>query len=73
VFYGKNDRPSSVRFCRPIEFKFAKETPSNILEDYNFYTHKINNLQPSVENSVKSFKVTHTLYCTMIDEKYATR
>jgi len=65
----KNNRPSSVRFCRPIEFKFAKETPSNILEDYNFYTHKINNLQPSIENSVKSFKVTRTLYCTMIDGK----
>ncbi|EFN73569.1 hypothetical protein EAG_09170, partial [Camponotus floridanus] len=31
---------------------------------------EINNLQPSVENKFgKSFKVIHTLYCTMIDGK----
>lgn len=66
----RNDRPSSVRFCRPLEFKFMKETPSNILEYYNFYINEINNLHHSVENKFnKSFKVTHTLYCTMIDGK----
>lgn len=66
----RNERPSSVRFCRPLKFTFVKETPANILETYNFYMNKINNLQPSTENKCdKSFKITHTLYCTMIDGK----
>lgn len=66
----RNNRPSSTRFCRSLEFKFIKETPSNTLKDYNFYMNEINNLQSSVENkSNKSFRVTHTLNCTMIDGK----
>lgn len=66
----KNNRSSSIRFCRPLEFKFIKETSSNILENYYFYKDEINNLQPTMENKYnKSFKVTHNLYCTMIDGK----
>lgn len=66
----RNDRPLFTRFCRPLEFKFVKETSFNKLKDYNFYMNEINNMQPSVENkSNKSFSVTHTLNCTMIDGK----
>lgn len=32
-----NDRPSSVRYCRPIKFTFMKETPSTTLQEYNYY------------------------------------
>lgn len=66
-----NNRPSFVRFCRPLKFTFIKETPSSTLDNYNFYINEINNLQPSIESKSDKFfnKVTHALYCTMIDEK----
>jgi len=55
----KNDRPSSVRYCRLIKFEFFKETPSNVLREYNFYVTEIDNLQPTIviENQ-KTIKVT---------------
>lgn len=44
----KNDRPSSVRYCRPIKFLFIKENPINTLHEYNFDTKEISNLAPTV-------------------------
>lgn len=49
----KNDRPSSVRYCRPIKSEFFKETPSNILCEYNFYVTEIDNLQPTIVKTKK--------------------
>lgn len=66
----KNDRPSSVCYCRPIKFEFFKETSSNILREYNFYTTEIDNLKPTIViQDQKTIKVTHNLQCTMIDGK----
>lgn len=58
-----NDRPSSVRYCRPIKFTFKKETPSTILQEYNYYTEEINNLIPTVVtiNEI-SFTITYNLH-----------
>lgn len=66
-----NDRPSSIRFCRPIKFEFVAESAINTLNEYNYYTQKINNLLPTyvvVDNNI-SFSVIHDLQCTMIDGK----
>lgn len=65
-----NDRPSSIRFCRPIKFEFITENAINTLNEYNYYTEIINNLHPThvAVNNI-SFSVNHDLQCTMIDGK----
>lgn len=65
-----NDRPSSVRYCRPIKFTFMKETPSTTLQEYNYYKEEVNNLIPTVVtvNQI-TFTITYNLQCTMIDGK----
>lgn len=35
-----NDRPSSVRFCRPIKFEFITENTINVLKEYNYRKNK---------------------------------
>ena len=65
-----NDRPSSIRFCRPIKFEFIAENAINTLCEYNYYTEKMSSLRPThiAINSI-SFSVIHDLQCTMIDGK----
>lgn len=65
-----NNRPSSVRYCRPIKFTYRKETPSTTLTEYNYYKKEINNLIPTVVtvNQI-SFTINYNLQCTMIDGK----
>lgn len=65
-----NERPSSIRYCRPIKFEFTKETPSKTLQEYNFYTEEIRKLIPTIITKDEiSFTVTHDIKCTMIDGK----
>lgn len=65
-----NNRPSSVRYCRPIKFTFMKETPSTTLQEYNYYKKEINNLILTVETANQiTFTITYNLRCTMIDGK----
>lgn len=65
-----NERPSSIRYCRPIKFEFTKETPSKTLQEYNFYTEEIRKLVPTIITKDEiSFTVTHDIKCTMIDGK----
>lgn len=66
----KNDRPSSVRYCRPIKFEFTKESTANTREEYLNYSEKIKNLLPT--NALifeKEIQIIHHLQCTMIDGK----
>jgi len=42
-----NDRPSSVKYCRPIKFEFTPETSENTLKEYKYYTEKMSNLSPT--------------------------
>lgn len=66
----KNEKPSSVNYCRPIEFEFIKESNSNTINKYQFYSDIFNKLDSSyitVKNI--SFNVRFNMQCTMIDGK----
>lgn len=65
-----NPLPSSTKLCRPIKFKFMKETPENSINEYKIMEEKIQKLTDSVivcDN--RSIRVTHKLYSTMVDGK----
>lgn len=66
----KNERPSSVYYCRPIKFEFIKESNSNTAREYKFYSDIFNQSDPSfitLENL--TFNVSFNIQCTMIDGK----
>lgn len=54
----ENNLPSSIRFCRPFEFKFMKESRENVWKIYQDYRDKFANLSP------KKVAVGHG-YCTV--------
>lgn len=62
----ENDRPSSTFYCRPIMFKFIKETQSTVVSIKASITQEIERLHPSRNNQVE---VKHQLHMTMIDGK----
>lgn len=66
----KNERPSSVRYCRPIKFQFIKETSVNTRKEYNLYMKKISELVPTtVTIGENTYNVSYDMKCTMIDGK----
>lgn len=69
-FYGtivwENDLPSSTFYCRPIMFKFTKETQSTVTIIKASITEEIERLQPS---KIKQVEVKHQLHMMMIDGK----
>lgn len=66
----KNTRPSSTRYCRPIQFEFAKETREKTIEIVQQMEEKIKNLLPStILIYGKNIKIVHKLVFTMIDGK----
>ena len=68
----KNTRPSSTRFCRPVKFQFASETPENTKSEVARMETEIKNLTDSVVKiNGKIYKVNHKLLFTMIDGKIA--
>lgn len=65
-----NPSPSSVFYCRPIEFNFTKETKEHVLNRYNFYKEqfgKENTLIFRIDRL--KFVVNLDFECTMIDGK----
>lgn len=52
----KNERPSSVRFCRPVQFQFSKETRENTLKEYEHYKTILDVLNCDEEIDVEKFK-----------------
>lgn len=54
----ENPRPSSPWFCRPIQFKFVKETQKVIEQEVNKINRKIQHLKPTKINN------THVEYIT---------
>lgn len=62
----ENDLPSSTFYCRPIMFKFTKETQSTVAIIKASITEEIERLQPS---KIKQVEVKHQLHMTMIDGK----
>ncbi|KAJ8682904.1 hypothetical protein QAD02_018696 [Eretmocerus hayati] len=66
----ENPTPSSVKFCRPIQFEFVKETAANTTKEYEYYKSKIDNLQPCIMEKLGSeFRIYYECQCTMIDGK----
>lgn len=67
----KNERPSSIRYCRPIQFEFVKENKENVDKEYRNICEQIQNLSPTeveLKNSVKVV-IKYKLLCTMVDGK----
>ena len=69
--HWKNPRPSSVHFCRPIMFKYAKESSDIIQTTVSNIRNQIKNLAPTVItlNEEKNVMVRHEFFLTMIDGK----
>ena len=63
----RNQKPSSTALCRPVRFKYIKETAAVLREEEAFI--KNSELVPTVYNSVNIY---HKLEITMIDGKVAT-
>jgi hypothetical protein len=62
----ENDSPNSPYWCRPLFFKFIKETRTSILQEKNAIETEINNLTDTV---IGELKISHNLMLTMIDGK----
>lgn len=70
VIIWKNPRPSSTSFCRPIRFRFVKETDNSIIEEFENVRNQIATIQPtSVEFNGHTLQVTHQFEETMVDGK----
>uniref|UniRef100_A0A1Y1LT63 Uncharacterized protein n=1 Tax=Photinus pyralis TaxID=7054 RepID=A0A1Y1LT63_PHOPY len=65
----ENPKPSSTHYCRPIKFKFCKETAEYIKQEEAALNQEIENLIPTKWNAIE---ISHELHMTMIDGKVAT-
>lgn len=65
-----NPTPSSPRFCRPIRFRFVKETTDVTEEEIRHVKSAISSLVPTEVNiAEKKFLIKHTFVLTMVDGK----
>lgn len=69
--YWKNTRPSSIHLCRPIFFKYVKESSEIIKSTVNNINNQIDKLNPSVVEikNGKTVIVNYEFFLTMIDGK----
>lgn len=68
----KNFRPSSTKFCRPIQFEYAKETANHTKEIVERIQETISNILPTfVTIKDKVIEIRHNLLFTMMDTKIA--
>lgn len=65
----QNERPSSTVYCRPISFKFMKETEANVKTELAAFESEIALLAPT---DCGNAMITHNLMLTMIDGKVHT-
>ena len=69
----ENERPSSTRYCRPIRFRFLKETSDVTREEKDHIDRQIASLVPTrycLEQ--REFTIKHILTMTMINGKVAS-
>lgn len=65
-----NPLPSSTKLCRPIKFKFMKETPENSKKEHKIMEEKICKLTDSlIVCGTRNIPVSNKLYSTMVDGK----
>lgn len=70
VIFWQNNRPSSPRFCRPIQLQFEHETTERTKQEMMRVEGEIHNLRPTnIEVGTKHFAISHELYFTMTDGK----
>lgn len=69
--HWRNPRPSSVHFCRPIMFQYAKETGDLITSTVNEIKNEISEIRPTIYkvNEEITLFVNHEFFLTMIDGK----
>lgn len=66
----KNPTPSSPRFCRPIRFRFVKESNDVSKEEIEYIENSISSLTPTEVNIFgKKFFIRHIFKMTMVDGK----
>lgn len=66
----ENPTPSSPRYCRPIRFRFVKESTDVIEEEINHINNSVKSLvETRVDINGKLFLVTHLFIMTMVDGK----
>lgn len=65
----QNQCPSSTSYCRPIMWKFMKETEFNVKNEMAAIENEIDNLRPS---NYENANIEHKLLLTMIDGKVAS-
>ena len=64
----ENEKPSSVRFCRPVRISWEKENNDSMKTEYNRLIAEKDNLNPTlVESNGKTYKIKHKLIFTMFD------
>lgn len=65
-----NPTPSSPRFCRPIRFRFIKETNDVTEEEIRYVKNAISSLVPTeVDIAGTKFLIKNTFIMTMVDGK----
>lgn len=70
VVLWKNPRPSSTRYCRPIRFRYLKETAEVSVGEEAYFKEKMSNMQPTVfKEKDREYRITHCLQLTMVDGK----
>lgn len=69
--FGKNPRPSSPRFCRPIRFQFIHENTDVSIQEKNYIENQIKLLTPSKISlgTGECNNIQHTMIFSMIDGK----
>ncbi|XP_050301716.1 uncharacterized protein LOC126739931 [Anthonomus grandis grandis] len=66
----ENPTPSSPRYCRPIRFRFVKESTDVTQEEIEYINKSIQGLQPTRVNlQEKELLVRHVFIMTMVDGK----
>ena len=71
VFFWRNPRPSSTYYCRPIRFRFCKETKEVLDEEESYLENSIKDLVPT-EIDEGCWTIRPIIELTMIDGKVAT-
>lgn len=66
IVIWENDRPSSTFYCRPISFKYIRETKEVVTTEMNRIKKEIATLMPTI---YKETTIGHNLLLTMIDGK----
>ncbi|KAJ4437537.1 hypothetical protein ANN_17682 [Periplaneta americana] len=70
ILYWENPRPSSTKYCRPINIKLKHETSDLIKEEIDCINNQINNIQSTIVdfNNI-AVEIKHELKMTMVDGK----